>query len=106
MRPVSGLSRPVSSDTSVDLPAPLRPTRACASPGAMEMPTSIRARVAPKLFDTPMAVATGRPVAPAALRSCVVINGSLADLVAPKVGVAHVVRGHQRCRQLVLQTVR
>ena len=73
IRPPSGLASPVRSDTSVDFPAPLRPTSACASPGATEMPTSISARVAPKLLETASAVATGRPVVPAALRSCSVI---------------------------------
>src|SRR5581483_10046699 len=101
----SGRASPVSSDTSVDLPAPLRPTSACASPGATSMPTSIRARVAPKLLDTAIAVATGRPVVPAALWSCVVIGRSLAHLVAPQRGVVHVRRGHQRRGQLVLQAV-
>ena len=61
--------------------------------------------VAPKLLDTASAVATGRPVVPAALRSCVVIGGSLAHLVAPQGRVVDVRRRHQRRGQLVLQPV-
>src|SRR2546421_7852623 len=59
--PASGRVSPVRIDTSVDLPAPLRPTSACDSPGSTVNPTPSRATVAPKRFVTPSAAATGMP---------------------------------------------
>src|SRR5215212_8773730 len=44
---------------SVDLPAPLSPTRAMTSPGATWKSTSKRACTAPKLFETPCSSRTG-----------------------------------------------
>src|SRR6266581_6481024 len=45
--PASGRASPVRTDTSVDLPAPLRPTRACDSAGSTVSATSDSATVAP-----------------------------------------------------------
>ena len=52
--------------TKVDLPAPLRPTSARESPAGMVIETSLSARLAPKLFETPTTSATGErlPAAP------------------------------------------
>ncbi|OLE28380.1 MAG: hypothetical protein AUG49_02520 [Catenulispora sp. 13_1_20CM_3_70_7] len=66
-------------DTSVDFPAPLRPTSACASPGRTAMCALIRALVAPKLLETPWAATTGRPMpaapGPAAVaRECSMVS--------------------------------
>ena len=44
---------------SVDLPAPLSPTRAMTSPGETWKSTSKRAWTAPKLFETPRSSRTG-----------------------------------------------
>src|SRR5271165_5736505 len=45
--PTSGSRKPVRIPTSVDLPAPLRPTSACDSPGMTRMCASLSATVAP-----------------------------------------------------------
>ena len=44
---------------SVDLPAPLSPTRAITSPGETWKSTSNNAWTAPKLFETPCSSRTG-----------------------------------------------
>src|SRR5690349_25124568 len=105
--PVSGACSPVRTDTSVDLPAPLRPTRACASPGATVIRASRNATVAPYLLLMPVASVTGTgsplPCAGAVAVSAMWIpslvvrwgggagRGSLADGVAPQGLVVHVV---------------
>ena len=45
--PLSGSRRPVRIPTRVDLPAPLRPTSACDSPGMTRICASLSATVAP-----------------------------------------------------------
>src|SRR5256885_3373692 len=107
-------------ETSVDLPAPLRPTSACDSPGRTVSPTSLRATVAPKCLLTPNASATGASVGScemvtglsslvsrgtpcAGRRTCGTAPGSalLAYLVAPERRVVDVVLRHQRRGELV-----
>src|SRR5215469_14795084 len=57
--PSSGLRRPVRIETSVDLPAPLRPTSACDSPAVTRRLTFASAAQEPKRFVTPLASTTG-----------------------------------------------
>lgn len=57
--PASALWSPVSTLTSVDLPAPLRPTRACDSPGCTVSRTPSSATVGPKRLTTPSACTAG-----------------------------------------------
>src|SRR5262249_10076111 len=118
-RPASGRLSPVRIDTSVDFPAPLRPTRACDSPGSTVNPTSCSATVAPKCLLTPIAWATGfpawlmagRPLPAAPMRSSEMFTDgflatdSLADLVPPELRVADILRRHQRCGKLVFEAV-
>src|SRR5215813_13739807 len=53
MPPLSGVSVPASTCISVDLPAPLWPTRPTHSPAATAKSTPSSARTAPKCFSTP-----------------------------------------------------
>src|SRR5256885_16331979 len=53
MRPRSGPSVPASTCISVDLPAPLWPTRPTHSPALTARSTPSSARTAPKCFSTP-----------------------------------------------------
>ena len=57
--PESGASSPVMSATNVDLPAPLRPTRAWVWPAATAIDTSSRATVVPKRLVSPDVSTTG-----------------------------------------------
>src|SRR6266545_6334855 len=57
--PASGRISPVRIETSVDLPAPLRPTRAWDSAGSTVRPTSRSATVAPNRLVTALACTTG-----------------------------------------------
>ncbi|CAJ6525035.1 putative sugar ABC transporter, ATP-binding protein [Burkholderia pseudomallei ABCPW 107] len=59
--PASGLRSPVRIDTSVDLPAPLRPTSACDSPARTHRSTSASAMCGPKRFVSARASTTGAP---------------------------------------------
>src|SRR5205814_2257915 len=84
--PLSPGSRPVRIETSVDLPAPLRPTNACTSPGSTRRSTLSSATVAPKRLLMPVASTTGgagSPPAAGAASACSAMN-LLADLVAPQ----------------------
>ena len=52
--------------TSVDLPAPLSPTRATTSPAWTSRSMSVSAETAPKFFETPRRLSTGSPMGGAA----------------------------------------
>src|SRR4051812_3511281 len=54
MRPLSGRIMPAITLSSVDLPAPLWPTRPSHSPTPIERSTPFSARTAPKCFSAPV----------------------------------------------------
>ena len=56
---------PVSTPTSVDLPAPFRPTNARESPTGKRIETSLSAWLVPKRFETPDTSAIAGPGAEA-----------------------------------------
>src|SRR4051794_5315424 len=110
--PASAADKPVRIETSVDLPAPLRPTSAWASPWRTEMPTPARAVVAPKRFVTPDTSTAGASPAPSSAGDAAgvprsVITQSVArtrsEVVPPQRLVVDVVLRHQWRAQLVLQ---
>src|SRR5436309_15735873 len=100
-------------DTNVDLPAPLRPTSACASPCRTLSWTPLSAVVAPKRFVTPVACTAGAAPAPgggtgdapASMRSVMLLPSPSAysEVVAPEGLVVDVVLGHEWCAQLILE---
>src|ERR1700678_2160957 len=61
IRPRSGAAPPARICISVDLPAPLWPTRPTHSPVAMSRLTPSRARTAPKDFSTPSSLTRAAP---------------------------------------------
>src|SRR3954451_5190752 len=65
MPPSSGLFTPAIVFTSVDLPAPLSPTRATTSPGCTARSTSVSAWTAPNRLETPRSSSTGALIASA-----------------------------------------
>src|SRR5580692_2326691 len=100
--PASGGTMPLRMETSVDLPAPLRPTRPRHRPGCRLSPTPRRAYVLPNRLWIPAALATGVPVGGTAAgaagmsgwlmylggrRAAVAAVGAAVD-VAPELGVA------------------
>src|SRR5919197_5838526 len=58
-RPASGRCTPARTFTSVDLPAPFSPTRACASPACSSMEASSSARTEPNDLLAPSSTSTG-----------------------------------------------
>src|SRR5689334_24441966 len=61
MRPRSGCSVPASTCISVDLPAPLWPTKPTHSPRSTTKSTPSSARTAPKCFSTPSSLTIFAP---------------------------------------------
>src|SRR5450759_1109737 len=59
MVPESGVSTPLITLISVDLPEPFSPTRQCTSPGRTSKVTLSRAATPPKLFDKLPATSSG-----------------------------------------------
>jgi hypothetical protein len=59
MVPVSGVSTPLMTLMSVDLPEPFSPTMQCTSPGRTSRVTWSSAATPPKRFDTPLATSRG-----------------------------------------------
>src|SRR5258708_14793888 len=113
MEPRSGRPRPVSSDTSVDLPAPLRPTRPWHSPEKTFSETSISAFVSPKDLETFSASPTGAGLSTGPVDELLCIRRGFSTyellVVAPQVSAVHlrrtVVTGerYQWRRQSVLE---
>src|SRR5437588_89147 len=109
-------------ETRVDLPAPLRPTRACVWPGSTVIRASCSATVEPNRLVMPVASATGeapfisrRHLTPRSLPCTAFLFWSVAsaEVVAPQRGVSALqagdpavrpaVRGHQRRGELVFE---
>src|SRR5690606_38725396 len=61
--PEDGWCTPASTLTSVDLPAPLSPTRATTSPAFTTSAIAVSADTAPKFLETPLRRSTGSPLA-------------------------------------------
>src|SRR5690242_1290004 len=111
MAPRSGRASPVKSETSVDLPAPLRPTSAWHSPARTTRDTSTRARVSPNAFDTFSASPTGAGAVagPVDEYRCIGRFSFALLVVAPQVGAVDLGRAgiagerHERRGQRVLE---
>ena len=105
--PVSAGVKPLSAETSVLFPAPLRPSNAWTSPGITVRSTPLKARVEPKVLVMPRISTMGR--------SFSIFSGStvqrqsydlFSELVCPKVRRIHIVFGDKGCIQLILRTNR
>src|ERR1700730_4658768 len=116
MDPRSGRLRPVRSDTSVDFPAPLRPTRPWHSPARMSSETSTSAFVSPNDFETWSASPTGAGSATGPVDELRSISKGFSTsgllVVAPQAAAVHLCRavvaglGDQRGCEAVLEVAR
>src|ERR1700690_4097628 len=101
---------PVSTATSVDFPAPLRPTSARESPAGTRMETLLSAWLMPKRLDTPSTSTIAGPDAEASRAGCsgvIVVPptaigpSSALHAVRPQIGIVDVGLGDGRRRQHV-----
>ena len=69
---------PVSTPTSVDLPAPFRPTSARESPAGTRIETSLSAWLVPKLFETPDTSTIAGPGTAVSEAGCITAHTSTA----------------------------
>src|SRR5271154_3312582 len=101
---------PVSTPTSVDLPAPFRPTSARESPAGTRIETSLSAWLVPKRLETPDTSTIAAPGAVASGAGCspLIIAllegsrvGSVLSAVRPEARIVDVGLGHCRRRQQI-----